>query len=53
MIRWTVVFFVIAIIAAIFGFGGLAVGTAEIARIFFFVFIVLSLFSLIQERKTE
>lgn len=53
MIRRTVIFLVIAIIAAIFGFGGLVVGASEIARVFFFVFIVLFLFSLIQERKTE
>jgi uncharacterized membrane protein YtjA (UPF0391 family) len=54
MLRRSVIFLIIAIIAAIFGFGGLAIGIAEIARVFFFVFIVLFFFSLVQEeRKTE
>ena len=36
-----------AIIAGIFGFGGIAVGAAEIARILFFIFLVIFLVSLI------
>jgi len=47
MLRWTVIFLVIAIIAAVFGFGGIAVGAASIAKILFFIFIVLFLLSLI------
>lgn len=31
MLRWIVIFLVIAIIAAIFGFGGIAAGAADIA----------------------
>ena len=45
MLHYAVVFFVIALIAAIFGFGGIAAGAAEIARILFFVFIVQALAS--------
>jgi len=41
------VFFVIAIIAAVFGFGGIAVGAAGIAKILFFLFIILAVVSLI------
>jgi uncharacterized membrane protein YtjA (UPF0391 family) len=41
MLRWSVIFFVIAIIAAIFGFGGIAEGAADIARILFFIFLAL------------
>lgn len=33
MLYWTVVFFVIALIAAIFGFTGIAAGAASIAKI--------------------
>ena len=47
MLYCAAVFFVIAIIAAIFGFGGIAVGAAEIARILFFIFIVIFLVSFI------
>jgi uncharacterized membrane protein YtjA (UPF0391 family) len=38
---------VIAIVAAVFGFGGIALAAAGIARILFFVFLVLFLISLI------
>jgi uncharacterized membrane protein YtjA (UPF0391 family) len=41
MLRWSVIFFIIAIIAALFGFGGIAEGAAEIAKVLFFIFLVL------------
>ena len=41
MLRWALAFFIIAIIAGIFGFGGIATGAADIARICFFFFIVV------------
>ena len=47
MLHYAAIFFVIALIAALFGFGGIAVGAAEIAKILFFVFIVLFVVSLI------
>jgi uncharacterized membrane protein YtjA (UPF0391 family) len=47
MLRWALVFFIIAIIAGIFGFGGIATGAADIARICFFLFIVVFAVSLI------
>lgn len=47
MLRWAAVFFVIAIIAAVFGFGGVASGSAEIARVLFFLFLVVFIVSLI------
>ena len=51
MLRWTVIFLVVAIIAAVFGFGGIAVGAASIAKILFFIFIVLFLLSMIFGRS--
>ena len=42
MLHYAVVFFVIALIAALFGFGGIAAGAAEIAKILFFVFLVIA-----------
>ena len=47
MLRWAVAFFIIAIIAAVFGFGGIATGSAEIARLLFFIFLVVFVVSLI------
>jgi uncharacterized membrane protein YtjA (UPF0391 family) len=47
MLRWAAVFFIIAIIAAVFGFGGIAEGSAEIARVLFFLFLVVFIVSLI------
>jgi len=47
MLRWALAFFVIAIIAAVFGFGGIAVAAAGIAKVLFFIFLVLFLVSLL------
>ncbi len=47
MLHYALVFFVIALVAAIFGFGGIAVGAAEIAKILFVIFLVLFVGSLI------
>lgn len=47
MLHYAVVFFVIAIIAAIFGFGGIAMGAVEIAKILFFVFLIIAIISAI------
>lgn len=47
MLYWAAVFFIIAIIAAVFGFGGVYVAAAGIAKILFFVFLVLFVISLI------
>lgn len=43
MLQYALVFFVIALIAAIFGFGGIAAGAVEIAKILFFIFLVVAL----------
>ena len=47
MLWWAFVFLIVAIIAAIFGFGGIAAGAVSIAKILFFIFVVLFLVSLI------
>jgi uncharacterized membrane protein YtjA (UPF0391 family) len=47
MLYYALVFLLIAILAAVFGFGGVAIVSAGIAKILFFVFIVLFLVSLI------
>ena len=47
MLYYAALFFVIALVAALFGFGGIAAGAVEIAKILFFVFLVLFVVSLI------
>ena len=47
MLHYALVFFIVAIIAAVFGFGGIAAGAAEIAKILFFIFLVLFVASLV------
>jgi uncharacterized membrane protein YtjA (UPF0391 family) len=47
MLRYALIFFVVALIAALFGFGGIAAGATEIAKILFFIFVVLFVISLV------
>jgi uncharacterized membrane protein YtjA (UPF0391 family) len=47
MLYYAALFFVIALVAALFGFGGIAAGAVEIAKILFFIFLVLFVVSLI------
>jgi uncharacterized membrane protein YtjA (UPF0391 family) len=47
MLYWAAVFFVIALVAALFGFGGIAAGAVEIAKILFFVFVIIFAVTLI------
>lgn len=45
MLHYALVFFVIALVAAIFGFGGIAAGAMGIGKILFGVFAVLAIAS--------
>jgi uncharacterized membrane protein YtjA (UPF0391 family) len=47
MLGWAVTFFLIALIAALFGFGGIAAAASGIAQILFVIFLVLFLVSLV------
>jgi uncharacterized membrane protein YtjA (UPF0391 family) len=47
MLRYAAIFFIIAIIAAVFGFGGIAAGATEIAKVLFFIFVVIFLVTLL------
>jgi uncharacterized membrane protein YtjA (UPF0391 family) len=51
MLYWAAVFFVIALAAAVLGFSGVAASAAGIAKILFFVFLVLGALSLIFGRR--
>ena len=55
MLYWAVVFLVIALVAALFGFGGIASAAAGIAKflffLFVFVFVILLVMGLIGRRR--
>jgi uncharacterized membrane protein YtjA (UPF0391 family) len=47
LLKWALIFFVVALIAALFGFTGIAGGAMDIARILFFIFLVVFLVLLV------
>jgi uncharacterized membrane protein YtjA (UPF0391 family) len=47
MLRWALGFFIVALIAALFGFAGIAVAAAGIAKILFYLFLILFLVTLV------
>ncbi len=51
MLQWAVVFFIIAIVSAIFGFSGMANDSAYIAKILAVVGLVLAIISFLTHRR--
>ena len=55
MLKWALIFFLISIVAAFFGFTGIAAGAASIAKFLFFLFLVLAIavviFAVVAGRK--
>jgi uncharacterized membrane protein YtjA (UPF0391 family) len=47
MLRWAVIFLIIALVAAMFGFTDIAAASAGIAKILFGIFLVLFLIALV------
>ncbi len=47
MLTWAVIFLIIAIVAALFGFAGIANVSTQIAKVLFFIFLILFIVSLI------
>lgn len=47
MLWWALVFFLVALVSGVLGFGGVAAGAMSVAKILFWLFIVLFLISLI------
>lgn len=47
MLRWALFFFIVSIVAAAFGFTGIAAAAGGIARILFFIVVVLFLVFLV------
>ena len=50
MLRWSIAFFLIALVAAIFGFTGIAVNAVVIAKYLAVIFLVLFVISLLVPR---
>ena len=53
MLSWSVIFFAIAILAALLGFTGIAAGAAWIAQVIFVVFIIAFAVGLIRDLARE
>ena len=51
MLNWAVTFFVIAIIAALLGFTSIAGSAVEIAKVLFFVFLILAVLTFMFGRR--
>ena len=47
MLRWAVIFLIVAIVAGIFGFAGIMLAAAGIAKLLFYIFLVLFAVSLV------
>ena len=52
MLRWSLMFLILALIAAVLGFGGLAGAAVGIAKVLFFVFLVVWLISFLSRGRT-
>ncbi len=53
MVNWTLTFVVLAVVAAVLGFGGLAADSAYIAKVLIVVLLELSLISFVTERRVK
>ncbi len=53
MLSWSAGFLIIAIIAAVFGYVVIAGSAAFMAKIFFFIFIILFVLSLFFQKSTS
>lgn len=41
MLRWAAIFFIISIIAALFGFAGISEAATDIAQVLFYIFLAI------------
>jgi uncharacterized membrane protein YtjA (UPF0391 family) len=53
MLYYAIVFLVVALIAAVFGFGGIAVGAAGIAKVLFVVFLIGAVVSFLMHGRSR
>jgi len=53
MLSWSLAFLIVAIIAGIFGFGGIAAGATEMAQVLFIVFLAMFVVSMVRGLVAE
>jgi uncharacterized membrane protein YtjA (UPF0391 family) len=41
LLKWALIFFLISIVAGLFGFTGISAATADVARVLFYIFLVI------------
>jgi uncharacterized membrane protein YtjA (UPF0391 family) len=41
LLKWALIMLVVSVVAAVFGFTDLAVASADVARVLFFIFVVI------------
>jgi uncharacterized membrane protein YtjA (UPF0391 family) len=51
MFSWVIALFIISIVAAIFGFGGIAAGAADAAKVVFVIALALAVIGFFMNRK--
>jgi uncharacterized membrane protein YtjA (UPF0391 family) len=51
MLRYSVIFFIVALIAGVLGFGGIAGTASGIAKILFYIFVIGFVISLFTKKK--
>jgi uncharacterized membrane protein YtjA (UPF0391 family) len=47
LLKWALIFFLVSLVAALFGFTSISVASADVARILFYVFLVIFLILLV------
>jgi uncharacterized membrane protein YtjA (UPF0391 family) len=47
LLKWALIFFLVSVVAGIFGFTGISAASADVARFLFYVFVVIFLALLI------
>jgi len=53
LLRWALIFLVVAILAGVLGFAGIMVAAAGIAKLLFYLFLVLFVISLVMGLLTR
>lgn len=52
LLRWALLFLLVAVIAAVFGFGDVAAGATDIAKVLFYIFLAICAILLIAGAMT-
>ena len=47
LLKWALIFLVISLVAALFGFTGISTASADIARVLFYIFVIIFLVLLV------